>query len=460
MGRKRLTEQEKFVRLCAKGSGKKVEEAILAGANLSKMAFLDKDENYESLVTPLEAAVKAENRRTLKVLIKYVDYVEFFFMSISLKRIEDCKILLECGADINKTDNEGHNAVWFAIDQNDSKALEWLLYNGADTWMMYDEGYSPLMFAVKKHSERSVINFDYNILKYLIWSEPPFINSMALMFCVKTLNYTLIEQFLKYGVDINFKVDSASPLMVALDGLKRDDNNYRYMISFLLENGADPNEKIYFNDGTMITVLSYVVSIEDTDVARTLLMSGADPNVKDSKGRAPLIYSILTSSKMSEVLLQYGADPDTTDDDGRTPLMFAVIDINTEEGVIETLLENNADINRQDKYGLTALMWAINRHDRAPKFVFKALIRTGGFNVEGWLLWCTFMFFYMLAEHENQIENVRLLLQNNADISITDKKGMTAVSYAAAHSNDDVLELLMQYDMMNNKMNTEMNNFI
>ncbi len=140
----------------------------------------------------------------------------------------------------------------------------------------------------------------------------------------------------------------------------------------------------------------------------------------------------------------HGANPDIPDNNGRTPLMIAAIDEELEEGVIDDLLEFGADPNIQDNEGMTALMWAVVIKDRSSSFLINALIRTGGFRAKGWKTWCMIPEIYLAAKREIQLTNVKILLENGADVRIKNHEGMTPLSYAVTNFDDEIAEILIR----------------
>lgn len=98
------------------------------------------------------------------------------------------------------------------------------------------------------------------------------------------------------------------------------------------------------------------VAAREGDVFRvqTLLDEGADPNVLDDGGRAPLHYAVRHHQlDMITLLLNRGADPNLPTRDGQPPLITALAypDVPT----FRMLLDLGADPNSTDRFGESAL---------------------------------------------------------------------------------------------------------
>ena len=88
-------------------------------------------------------------------------------------------------------------------------------------------------------------------------------------------------------------------------------------LKFLLENGCPPDTQ----DVCRQTALGRVVEIpgSNTELARMLIVHGANVNHRDIYGMTPIFPAVMTAhSKAVDVLMEYGADPDVTDSDGAT----------------------------------------------------------------------------------------------------------------------------------------------
>ena len=422
------------MRICAKGSVKKIEEALNFGADINEPALMQKVR-----ITPLSAAAMYENKKAMKFLIANgADYISLLFSAVIYDKQQLAEILIDCGADINAKDIHDHTALLCAVNENKIDVVKWLIELGADVNVKMSAGYNVLTYAALMFISNE-FEIDPEIINILIKYGSDC--SDALLLAVREQNIALLKICLENGADVNKKNSlGQSPLYMAMFDLNEKTNIS--IIKFLVMCGANTNEIFRFDDGAVTNPLNISVSMNRPDVAEILLEYGANPNFQDKKGRTSIVYSVLTGNEILRVILSHGANPNLRDVEGRTALMLAVIDGESEEGVIESLIEYGADINIQDNKGMTALMWAIAGKDRSSDFVISALIRTGAFWAEGWGDWLALSVLYSVLRREMQINIIKFLIKNGADIKLKDEKGMTAFSYAMIISDDDVAEIL------------------
>lgn len=214
--------------------------------------------------------------------------------------------------------------------------------------------------------------------------------------------------------------------------------------SMLLEYGAD------YLEAMMISIKENMVNIIEL-----LDECGKDLNFQDADGRSLVMLSVMSDSGfILDYLLLFGADPDLPDNMGRTPLMIAAIDEEAEPSIIETLLEYGADINARDNRGITPLMWSVVGADKTPSELLPALIRTGGLRAEGWKQWLAFISLYNAAKRELELEMIRRLIREGADVNAVDKRGLSAIMYALLDGDDEVADILAEAGA---KINFDMN---
>ena len=141
---------------------------------------------------------------------------------------------------------------------------------------------------------------------------------------------------------------------------------------------------------------------------------GMGVNARDEAGRTRLIYAIMDrQADQASFLIREGANVDLCDARGSSPLKHAI-----SFGYMDSvglLLKHGADPNIRDAENATPLIHASKKHvSNRP--------------------------------HDNSVrlEIVKLLIESNADVSLTDDHGKTALSYALEYNNPGIARLLME----------------
>ncbi|KXS12115.1 ankyrin [Gonapodya prolifera JEL478] len=134
-----------------------------------------------------------------------------------------------------------------------------------------------------------------------------------------------------------------------------------------------------------------------------------------------MLHSALTNNVTAMcTFLSAGVDPNSASEDGKTALMEGAW--NERVDVMQVLLEHGADVNRQDAFGTTALMYAVG-----PLAPFEFGKRMPSF--EGSSLWNAHV--------------VHTLLCTGADPTLCNAEGRTALMLACAHRNVHTLDSLL-----------------
>ena len=134
------------------------------------------------------------------------------------------------------------------------------------------------------------------------------------------------------------------------------------MIRLLIDKGAEVNRKrkaANHEDG--VTPLHTATWRSTIETMELLIDNGADVNMKRTDGAIALHYAVWFGLKeKTEFLLSKGSDVKARDGDnnGATPLHEAVMR-SPNNGIIELLIANKADVNNMDDSGKTPLDWAI-----------------------------------------------------------------------------------------------------
>lgn len=191
------------------------------------------------------------------------------------------------------------------------------------------------------------------------------------------------------------------------------------------------------------SVLHHAARSGNDDIAALLIERGAVVDLRDLEGGTPLFHAVEADrAKTARLLLQRGADPDTEGRSGVTPLEAATF--NGNEGIVELLLEWNADSRHVDRTGKSALVYAAARGFTG---IAGRLLATGidvnaryGNNLTA-LMWA--------AGHSNDVPPqegaamVSMLLDKGAQRDDQDDRGRTALMIAAELGHRHVVELLV-----------------
>jgi len=184
---------------------------------------------------------------------------------------------------------------------------------------------------------------------------------------------------------------------------------------------------------------------------------GADIDCKDELGWTPLISAVTyqPDPKVIHLLVEAGADVDETDWDGMNALMAAAEGSDVE--TVKYLIENGAknDINTPDwEYGFTPLLWAAKNNEKFGPQLIETLIENGadmntkdkmGFTP---LLWASI--------RNAKPDVIRTLIQSGADINQKGPKNVTPLMCAVTmNSNLKIVDTLLDLGADATQINDE-----
>jgi ankyrin repeat protein len=145
--------------------------------------------------------------------------------------------------------------------------------------------------------------------------------------------------------------------------------------------------------------------------------------------------SLEGNTQIVQNALNEGFDPNTVDENGRTALMLAAYNGNA--NIVQLLIEKEANVNHTDEMDRTALMYA-----STGPFVntVTALLKAGANpnmidNEENWTA-------AMMAAAEGQIEVLKTLVSNGADLKMVDIDGESSLDFARANGHSAVVEFI------------------
>lgn len=225
-----------------------------------------------------------------------------------------------------------------------------------------------------------------------------------------------ITILLENGVDINEKnIVGTTPLMCAVKRSKKE------FVPFLLENGADANETDNLNNTAFYYAVAEQFSLDMYDALATV--SSPDFNIVNKDGRTLLTNFISSvSGSPSEItflerLLSDGADVNFCAQYYGQPKSGIDFIVEKKSDILKSVLENvSLDVNEQDNQGNTILHKV-----------------------------CAYNVNYDAEMAKETYRKVKLLLDQGADISITNDKDETALMLASGDNlKIKTVELLMK----------------
>lgn len=296
-----------------------------------------------------------------------VESVPFLLIASAKGDIKTVSAMLESGTSANTQDSDGVTALMYAARKNRAEVAKLLLEKGANINAKDQTGWTALIFAAKKNNLATVQlllekGADPNVIDPTGWSA--FTVASAAGFS------QVIDALVNAGVDVNAKnEDGKTALMYAA---KSGDVP---SIQILLSRKADLQSK----DKLGATPLMYAAREGNAKAIEAMLTELDHPRfdktrlaVIDQTDEAEwtaLTWAVKKSNiAAAKVLVGAGANVNHVDAQDTPILHFAVDTGNLE--MVNFLLENKVSVKAKDKYGLTALVYALKgQHTEIAKAI-------------------------------------------------------------------------------------------
>ena len=299
--------------------------------------------------------------------------------------IDELKIHIEYGSDINSLDAQGNAPLHIAVLNKQMEAIRILLENGAKIDIKNLHGHTPLAAA------------------YI--EDLPIAYKKILILKGANVNFRLSNN----QTPLHREIGSTRPVYMddgytIADGLSRVHTNYAKL---LISNGAD----IESRDKENRTPLYLAVQVNNLPIVTLLSDKGADMNAKGPGGLSPLLVSVLNNKPaMAKLLIEKGADINFQEK-GKSLSALYIAAIENNIDMVNLLIENEADTELKTAKGSTPLYGAA-LHGR--KETAKILIDMGADintkDKEGIPL-------LHMALLKGKIEIARWLIEKGADIN-------------------------------------------
>ncbi|KAL2236942.1 UNVERIFIED_CONTAM: Potassium channel AKT1 [Sesamum indicum] len=178
--------------------------------------------------------------------------------------------------------------------------------------------------------------------------------------------------------------------------------------------------------------LCFAAARGDDLLLHHLLRRGLDPNELDNNGRNAL--HLAASKGFLEcvlLLLDYGANPNTKDSEGNVPLWDAIL--GKHEAVIRVLVDNGATLSSGDVGGFACYAAEQNNIE-----LLKEITKFGG---DVTLLNCSGTTALHTAISEENVEIIKFLMEQGADIDKPDVHGWTPRALADHQGHEEIKAL-------------------
>lgn len=387
------------------------------------------------------------------------------------------RLLLEAGAKVNLTSNEGLTALHKLVNSSEiiPNAVNLLIAQGAEINQQDYSGRTPLFYALEHYQDDTSdpeANQNTNLEQLLAYQ--PAINladkagTTPLHLAVKLGKMTAVKRLLNLGAKVQTADKQGNtPLHYAaalpdgqefvkllhakgaeLNALNNEGNSPIFLsantanFQALQELGADLKIVNKNNE----SVIAAFTSREDKTTGLELIKKaqgfGVDINVTDSYLQNALHRSIrFNSPTLSLELVKAKINLNQADSEGNTPLMLAVR--NRSLYHVKLLIEQGANVNLANRFGKTALQQSIELGEEELfnlLLAAKAEINTKDTDQRSPLL---------TALANNKADLAAKLIALGADVNIRSKGEWTALHYAAQLGNKDLVKLLLDAGAVN-----------
>ena len=220
-------------------------------------------------------------------------------VAVDLGHLENVKLLLSRGADINASTYEGVTALMYASNNGNLEILSYLIENGAELNRQPINGISALMAAAQGNY------FDAAELLITHGANPDIrdIYGVTAVHYAAAYNfYEMTDMLIFYGADPEVSdYEGNTPLLTA------SYNNCFEAVDILIQNYVNINAR----DHNGFTSLMLAVQENHHELIKLLISSGAEINAVNKTGVSPLIIAVQNNNYIiSEILLQLGAEYD------------------------------------------------------------------------------------------------------------------------------------------------------
>jgi ankyrin repeat protein len=354
-----------------------------------------------------------------------LQFLTFFRVVSAVGDREIVQLLIEKGADVNKTWKDGVTPLWVASQNGHEEVVKLLIANGADVKKSNENGVTPLWVASQnghKGTVKLLIEKGADVHKANENGVTP------LWIASQNGHEGTVELLIEKGADVKKSNENGvTPLWIA------SQNDHEGTVELLIEKGADVKK----SNENGVTPLWIASEYGHEGTVELLIEKGADVNKANENGVCPLwIASQYGHEKVVKLLIANYADVKKACKDGISPLWVAAE--NGHEGTVNLLIASSADVNKAGKGGVPPLLIASqNGHEKVVNLLIANGADVKKADKNGVPpLW--------IASQNGHEKVVKLLIANGADVKKADKNGVPPLWIASQNGHEGTVELLIE----------------
>lgn len=462
----------RFIEAIVLGKIDKVEEIIAASANTGISGLFsyvsDSFNTQKNLVNgippdnefyelpPLAYTILNNQLAIAAVLLEHgaevnksdENKVSMLHLAVRYNRRKFVKLLLDRGAKVSAVDYEADTPLHYAAYYADLVLLFDLIENSAvDFNALNCRNETPLMLAAKHRSAK--------FAEKLIISGA-FIDSQnekgetALHYAAKSANTPVVDLLIKNGARIsNISAQRETALFAAIRN--KDYDTFRLLLNHMSKTEINFLNKQNISALMLATLFAQTWMVSDLSAAgaintelepnRELLTSLRQELEQGSPSCLhPALLTAINSSQLSmtKIILELGADCDQLDPEEKTALHYAVENKNA--AIAEALIAKGASLNITNNISETALFSAVRNGSLELVSLLAQHMSANFINIAN----RQNITALLIAVELDRTEVVRILLRYGADPKVTNPQGLLAIHIALIAGNFELVKLLLK----------------
>jgi ankyrin repeat protein len=329
------------------------------------------------------------------------------------------RLLIEHGVDVHARDQSQSMPLHLASSGGDAETVQLLIKQGADVHARDQSQSTPLHLTWDAETAQLLIKHGADVhARDQSQSTPLHLAQGA----------ETAQLLIKHGADVHARDQSQStPLHLA------SSRRYAETAQLLIKHGAD----VHARDQSQSTPLHLASSRRNAETAQLLIKHGADVHARDQSQSTPL--HLVQRAETAQVLIKHGADVHARDQSQSTPLHLV-----QRAGTAQVLIKHGADVHARDQSQSTPLHRASSLPSWFGKTTVHLLIERGA-SVNAYDKNHQTPLHRVSSCDRPNVDSLRLLLENGADVDVEDDKGLTAFQIASANGHDEIAQLLLDH---------------